>query len=204
MFTKSRSDHLGVRGGLGHAPDEAVDALFRQAGIMVTHRRNAMFDIAKIASRQPLPAGERVRVIANSATLAAQLTTSATAAGLLAEHPAVVLPAQSTPATFSAAAEQALADETCDSVLCAAVNVYSEGVRRGGTLVSAKVADAQVSEAEAVLDRNKSVDATTRGAAYRQSGWTSFDADAPAYTTDQVDQERSRYESTAATTADRY
>ncbi len=83
-------------------------------------------------------------------------------------------------------------------------NVYSEGVRRGGTLVSAKVADAQVSEAEAVLDRNKSVDATTRGAAYRQSGWTSFDADAPAYTTDQVDQERNRYESTAATTADRY
>ena len=123
-----RSDHLGVRGGLGHAPDEAVDALFRQAGIMVTHRRNAMFDIAKIAARQPLPAGERVRVVANSATLAAQLTTSAAAAGLLVEKPAVVLPSQSPPAAFSAAAQEAIADGGCDSVLCAAVNVYSDGV----------------------------------------------------------------------------
>ena len=123
-----RSEHLGVRGGLGHAPDEAVDALFRQAGIMVTHRRNAMFDIAKITARQPLPAGERVRIITNSATFAAQLTTSAQAAGLLTEQPAVVLPAQSSPAIFSAAARQAVADDSCDSVLCAAVNVYSEGV----------------------------------------------------------------------------
>jgi hypothetical protein len=83
-------------------------------------------------------------------------------------------------------------------------NVYSEGVRRGGTLVSAKVPDEYVTQAEAVLDRNRSVDATTRGAAYRQSGWSSFDADAPAYTSDQVDQERARYGTAATTTADRY
>ncbi|WP_375382450.1 hypothetical protein [uncultured Sphingomonas sp.] len=77
-------------------------------------------------------------------------------------------------------------------------NVYSEGVRRGGTLVSAKVPDAQAVEAEAVLDRNRSVDATTRGAAYRQSGWTGFDANAPAYTTDEVDRERATYARTPA------
>jgi hypothetical protein len=81
-------------------------------------------------------------------------------------------------------------------------NVYSEGVRRGGTLVSAKVPDDQAAQAEAVLDRNKAVDTSVRGAAYRDSGWTSFDADAPAYTSDEVDRERSRY-STVATT-DRY
>jgi hypothetical protein len=81
-------------------------------------------------------------------------------------------------------------------------NVYSEGVRRGGTLVSAKVLDDQAAQAEAVLDRNKAVDTSVRGAAYRDSGWTSFDADAPAYTNDEVDRERSRY-STVATT-DRY
>ena len=51
----SRAAHAGVRGGLGHAPDEAVDALFRQAGVMVVHRRGAMIDVAKIAARQPLP-----------------------------------------------------------------------------------------------------------------------------------------------------
>ncbi len=124
----SRSEHLGVRGGLGHAPDEAIDALFRQAGVMVTHRRTAMFDIAKIAGRQPLPAGERVQLIANSATLAAQLLTSIRSVGLLAETPVRVLPAQSSPSAFSAAAEEALVDPECDSVLVAAVNVYSEGV----------------------------------------------------------------------------
>ena len=75
-------------------------------------------------------------------------------------------------------------------------NVYSEGVRRGGTLVSARVADDDTA-AEAALDRNRSVDATTRGAAYRQSGWTGFDADAPAYTSDEVDRERATYASTS-------
>jgi acyl-CoA synthetase (NDP forming)/GNAT superfamily N-acetyltransferase len=123
-----RSEHLGVRGGLGHAPDEAIDALFRQAGVMVTHRRNAMFDIAKITARQPLPVGERVQVIANSATLAAQLTSTIDAVGLLSERPAHLLPAQSPPAAFSQAVQEALTDPDCDSVLCAAVNVYSEGV----------------------------------------------------------------------------
>ena len=73
-------------------------------------------------------------------------------------------------------------------------HVYSEGVRRGGSLVSAKVTDNLVGEAEAVLQRNRSVDAQTRGQAYRKSGWTSFDEKAPAYTPDQVKRERSLYE----------
>ncbi|WP_081469609.1 hypothetical protein [Sphingomonas sp. PAMC 26617] len=72
-------------------------------------------------------------------------------------------------------------------------HVYSEGVRRGGSLVSAKVPDDLVSEAEAVLQRNKSVDAATRGQAYRNSGWSSFDENAPAYTSEQVQRERGLY-----------
>jgi hypothetical protein len=72
-------------------------------------------------------------------------------------------------------------------------HVYAEGVRRGGSLVSAKVPDELVSDAEAVLDRNGSVTAATRGASYRESGWSSFDPDAPAYSADQVREERTRY-----------
>lgn len=71
--------------------------------------------------------------------------------------------------------------------------VYAEGVRRGGTLVSARVPDDMIGEAEAVLDRNRSVDAHTRGQAYRESGWTSYDDAAPAYTRDQMDRERALY-----------
>lgn len=123
----NRSSHSGVRGGLGHAPDEAVDALFRQAGVMVVHRRGAMFDIAKIAARQPLPRGARVRVITNSATLAAQMQHTITAVGLLQESAAVLLGSTCGPADFVDAAHAALADPACDSVVCAAVNVYEGG-----------------------------------------------------------------------------
>ena len=123
----SRSAHVGVRGGLGHAPDEAVDALFRQAGVMVVHRRGAMIDIAKIAARQPLPAGQRVRIVTNSTTLGAQMCQTCDAVGLLRESQPVLLGAVADPAEFVAAARAALADPGCDSVVCAAVNVYDEG-----------------------------------------------------------------------------
>lgn len=72
-------------------------------------------------------------------------------------------------------------------------HVYSEGVRRGGSLVSAKVPDHLVSEVEAALQRNRSVDAATRGRAYRESGWRGFDEKAPAYTPEQVERERDLY-----------
>jgi hypothetical protein len=70
---------------------------------------------------------------------------------------------------------------------------YAEGVRRGGTLVTARVDDAHVSTAREILQQYQAVDPTIRGAAYREAGWTSFDENAPAYTPDQVAAERARY-----------
>jgi hypothetical protein len=72
-------------------------------------------------------------------------------------------------------------------------NFYAEGVRRGGTLVTARVDDARASAAREILQRYKLVDPALRGAVYRESGWTSFDPNAPAYTADQVAAERHRY-----------
>jgi hypothetical protein len=72
-------------------------------------------------------------------------------------------------------------------------NFYAEGIRRGGTLVTVRVDYARASTAREILHRYKWVDPTLRGAAYRESGWTSFDPDAPAYTVDQVAAERRRY-----------
>jgi hypothetical protein len=37
------------------------------------------------------------------------------------------------------------------------------------------------------------VDPTVRAAAYRESGWRSFDANAPVYTPEQIAEERARY-----------
>jgi hypothetical protein len=70
---------------------------------------------------------------------------------------------------------------------------YAEGVRRGGTLVTARVEDTRASAAREILQRFKSVDAAIRGAAYRQGGWTAFDENAPTYTAEQVAAERARY-----------
>ena len=72
-------------------------------------------------------------------------------------------------------------------------HVYSEGVRRGGTLVSVRADDADYQRIETLLSTGRGVDATTRGQAYRESGWTEFRADADPYTSDQIARERQQY-----------
>ena len=69
-------------------------------------------------------------------------------------------------------------------------DVYAEGVRRGGTLVSANVADDQAATAEAVLDRFDHVDIAERRAAYHSGGWTHFDDQSPPYSDHDASVER--------------
>ena len=70
--------------------------------------------------------------------------------------------------------------------------VYAEGLRRGGALVSAKVADGDAARVQAVMDRS-SVRVADRGALYRKSGWTTYNPAAKPYTADEVLKERSLY-----------
>ena len=124
-----RNDHAGVRGGLGHAPDEAVDALFRQAGVMVVHNRGDMIDIAKIATRQPLPRGPRVRIVTNSLTLSHQMVQKMDSVGLFHDPEPELLGADASAAAFAKAARAALADPRYDSVVSAAVNAFDRAPR---------------------------------------------------------------------------
>jgi hypothetical protein len=73
-------------------------------------------------------------------------------------------------------------------------NIYAEGVRRGGALVTVKVEEARAAEAKSILQRQKYVDINRRGEAYRQSGWSTFDPNAPAYSADDVARERAHYQ----------
>ncbi len=59
-------------------------------------------------------------------------------------------------------------------------HVYSEGVRRGGTLLTVRVDEDEVSRVEAALSRYRPTDIRVRGDEYRQSGWTRFDPDRPS------------------------
>jgi hypothetical protein len=69
-------------------------------------------------------------------------------------------------------------------------HVYAESVRRGGTLVTARVEDALVSSASAILASNKTVDIAGRRNTYEKAGWTRFDETASPYSADQIEKER--------------
>lgn len=71
-------------------------------------------------------------------------------------------------------------------------HVYSESVRRGGTLVSVRVPDGDAARIQGLLDRYKPIDPVVRGAEYRKSGWTTFDPAAPAYRPTETELERIR------------
>ena len=69
-------------------------------------------------------------------------------------------------------------------------HVYAEGVRRGGSLVTAKVDDSLVAEAEEILTGSVNLD--ERRSSYQSDGWTEFDASAEQYTPEQIEQDRAR------------
>lgn len=70
--------------------------------------------------------------------------------------------------------------------------VYAEGLRRGGAVVSAKVADADAPRLQGIMDRS-AVRIGDRADAYRKSGWTTYSPTARPFTRDEVLKERSLY-----------
>ncbi|MDB5459166.1 MAG: hypothetical protein JWO72_907 [Caulobacteraceae bacterium] len=72
-------------------------------------------------------------------------------------------------------------------------HVYSEGVRRGATLLSVKVDDNKEVEVRRTLDGFNGVEAAGRGVAYREDGWSQYDESAPAYSSEEAERERTRY-----------
>ena len=70
--------------------------------------------------------------------------------------------------------------------------LYAEGVRRGGTLVSARVADADRTRLDAILSQS-AVNLQDRSAAWRKTGWQTFDPASKPYGADEVQKERQLY-----------
>jgi hypothetical protein len=70
--------------------------------------------------------------------------------------------------------------------------LYAEGVRRGGTLVSARVPDADRARLEGILSQS-AVNLQDRSAAWRKTGWQTFDPASKPYGADEVQKERQLY-----------
>jgi hypothetical protein len=70
--------------------------------------------------------------------------------------------------------------------------VYAEGLRRGGAVVSARVEDTDAARLQSIMDKS-SVRIADRGAAYRKAGWNKYDPSASPLSADEVKRERSLY-----------
>jgi len=120
-----------------HSSDTAVNALFRQTGVIRADTLEDMFDLAALLGSQPLPKGRRVGIVTNShgagqlcadAARAGGLEIaplSATAQSLLrsflsasaALQPMIDLSAVAHPDQYRAAVEHALLDHAIDSLI---------------------------------------------------------------------------------------
>jgi len=70
---------------------------------------------------------------------------------------------------------------------------YAEGIRRGGSVVTARVEDSRTASAETILNSSPRVDIAARRASYAEKGWNRFDETADPYTAEQIAAERERY-----------
>jgi hypothetical protein len=72
-------------------------------------------------------------------------------------------------------------------------NFYAESIRRGGSVVTARVEEDHRASAEAILNSSPRVNVADRRASYAEQGWTRFDETADPYTDEQIAAERDRY-----------
>ena len=98
------------------APQSAVDAMFRQAGVIQVDTLDEMFDVAQLLAHQPLPRGNRIAIVGNSDAVALIVADAAAAAGLQVTEP-VSLGASASADDFEVAIEAAIANPDTDALV---------------------------------------------------------------------------------------
>ncbi len=138
-----RKPIIAVRSGrttqgvpMGHAvrriiaPPAAVDAMFRQAGVIQVDTLDEMFDVAQLLAHQPLPRGRRVAVVGNSDALGLLAADAAASVGLVVNQ-SVPLGADATADDFEDALDAAIDSDDVDAVVAVYIpplNVSGEDV----------------------------------------------------------------------------
>ncbi len=113
------------------APDAAVDAMFKQAGVVQVDTLEEMFDVGQLLAHQPLPRGHRVALVGNSDAIAL-LAADAAAGNGLAVVKSVLLGAEATAADFEDALDAAIDDDEVDAV----VAIYIPPLNTSGDAVA--------------------------------------------------------------------
>jgi uncharacterized protein (TIGR02271 family) len=82
-------------------------------------------------------------------------------------------------------------------------NMYAEGVRRGGSLVIARLADDNVDRGLEIMSNYRPIDIDERGSQWRTEGWTRYDESAGPYTGSGLTQAATAMRDTNETTTTR-
>jgi uncharacterized protein (TIGR02271 family) len=82
-------------------------------------------------------------------------------------------------------------------------HMYAEGVRRGGSLVIARLADENVDRGLEIMSNYRPIDIDERGSQWRTEGWTRYDESAGPYTGSGLTQAATAMRSTNETTTAR-
>jgi acyl-CoA synthetase (NDP forming)/RimJ/RimL family protein N-acetyltransferase len=98
------------------APQSAVDAMFRQAGVIQVDTLDEMFDVAQLLAHQPLPRGNRISIVGNSDAVALIVADAAAASGLRVNEP-VSLGANANADDFEVAIDEAIASTDTDALV---------------------------------------------------------------------------------------
>jgi acyl-CoA synthetase (NDP forming)/RimJ/RimL family protein N-acetyltransferase len=117
------------------APAAALDAMFRQSGVIQVDNLAEMFDVAQVLAFQPLPAGRRVAVVGNSDSLGLLAADAATSAGLQI----IGDPVDLGPAASAADFERALAGLIDDPVVNSVIVVFAPTIVSSRAVVVARV-----------------------------------------------------------------
>ncbi len=99
------------------APDAAVNALFRQAGIIRVNTLLELFDAAALLSYAPLPRGRRVAVVTNTAGGAVLTVDTIIREGLEFVSPVINLGFEALAESYREVLPQVLRDPTVDAVI---------------------------------------------------------------------------------------
>jgi acyl-CoA synthetase (NDP forming)/GNAT superfamily N-acetyltransferase len=108
---------LGAAAASSVVPPTAVDALFRQSGVVRVDTLNEMFDVAALLAYQPMPSGPSVAIVGNSDALGLLTSDAATSAGLAVVGTPVDLGTDAGAAEFDPALRAAATDDRVDAIV---------------------------------------------------------------------------------------
>jgi acetyl coenzyme A synthetase (ADP forming)-like protein len=155
VAVKSGRSAAGVRAASSHtaamaSPDVAVDALFRQTGVIRVDTLDELFDMALLLGSQPLPGGRRVAIVGNSGGPGILASDACDGAGLevpeltpetqaalrdvVDPNGAIANPvdlvASATPAVYERALRLVLADERVDAAIVICTPTFAASPER--------------------------------------------------------------------------